>query len=67
VGTGANYPFGPYIRALPDNPFTNKNIVTETASSPAAVGDVTANNAGGWLFNKTTGEIWADHADYVTE
>src|SRR5687768_13779490 len=23
AGTGVNFPFGPYIRTLPDNPFTN--------------------------------------------
>lgn len=67
AGTGVNFPYGPYIRTIPDNPFTGKNVVTSISSSPATIGDVTANNAGGWLFNETTGELWADHADYVTE
>jgi prepilin-type N-terminal cleavage/methylation domain-containing protein len=67
VGTGTNYPFGPYLRVLPDNPFSNKNTVTAVAVSPATVANVTANNAGGWLFNATTGEVWADHDKYVTQ
>ena len=64
-GTGVNFPFGPYLRTLPDNPFSNSNTVTVITSSPATAGDTTGN--GGWLFNTTTGELWADHEDYVTE
>lgn len=64
-GTGPNYPFGPYLRVLPDNPFTNSNTVTVITASPATAAQVTG--TGGWLFNTTTGELWADHEDYVTE
>lgn len=64
-GTGANFPYGPYIRQLPDNPFTNSNTVTAISASPATAGDVTG--TGGWLFNTTTGELWADNEDYITE
>lgn len=64
-GTGASYPYGPYVRELPNNPFTNNNTVTVIATSPATPADVTG--SGGWLFNTTTGEIWADSEDYVTE
>ena len=64
-GTGVNFPFGPYLRTLPDNPFSNSNTVTVITSSPATAGDTTG--TGGWLFNTTTGELWADHEDYVTE
>ncbi len=64
-GTGTNFPYGPYIRQLPDNPFTNSNTVTTISASPATAGDVTG--TGGWLFNTTTGELWADNEDYITE
>lgn len=64
-GTGANFPYGPYIRQLPDNPFTNSNTVTTISASPATASDVTG--TGGWLFNTTTGELWADNEDYITE
>lgn len=63
--TPGTHIYGPYVREIPDNPFTNSNTVTAIASSPATGGDVTS--GGGWLYNKTTGEIWIDHADYVTE
>jgi general secretion pathway protein G len=66
-GTGPNYPFGPYLRTLPDNPFSNLNTVTVIAASPATAANVTANNGGGWLFNTTTGELWADNEDWILE
>jgi prepilin-type N-terminal cleavage/methylation domain-containing protein len=65
AGTGTGFPFGPYIRTLPDNPFSNSSTVTVIAVSPATPAQVTG--TGGWLFNTTTGELWADHEDYVTE
>ena len=62
---GPSYPYGPYIQqSLPTNPFTNSNKVTlDTAASgtPTATGDSDA----GWIYRASTGEIWADHADYV--
>ncbi len=64
-GTGVNFPFGPYLRTLPDNPFSNANTVTLITASPATAAQVTG--TGGWLFNATTGELWADHEDYITE
>jgi prepilin-type N-terminal cleavage/methylation domain-containing protein len=64
-GVGPNFPFGPYLRTLPDNPFTNSNAVTVIGVSPATAAQTTG--TGGWLFNTTTGELWADHEDYVTE
>ena len=64
-GTGSAYPYGPYIRQIPDNPFTNSNTVTVITNDPAVAADVTG--TGGWLYNATTGGIWIDHADYVLE
>src|SRR5688572_15939602 len=58
-GTGANFPYGPYIREIPDNPFTNQSTVTVITNAPAAAGDVTG--SGGWLYNTTTGGVWIDH------
>jgi general secretion pathway protein G len=66
VGTGAAFPFGPYMRTIPENPFTNSSVVKAITNDPAAVGDVTSGN-GGWLYNATTGGLWIDHADYFTE
>jgi prepilin-type N-terminal cleavage/methylation domain-containing protein len=63
IGTTALFPFGPYLREVPANPFTNNNSVTLISNSPAQSSNVTGN--GGWLYNATTGEIWLDHVDYV--
>ena len=65
AGTGANFPFGPYMREIPDNPFTNSNAVKSITNDPAVVGDVTSGGAG-WLYNATTGGIFLDHEDYFT-
>lgn len=64
-GTGASFPYGPYMRELPANPFTNNAAIKVITNNPAAVGDVTSGNAG-WLYNTTTGGLWLDHADYYT-
>jgi type II secretion system protein G len=64
-GTGSSYPYGPYIREVPSNPFTNSQTVTVITNDPAAAGDVTGN--GGWLYNATTAGIWIDHADHYQE
>jgi prepilin-type N-terminal cleavage/methylation domain-containing protein len=63
-GTGATFPYGPYIREIPMNPFSNVNTVTAITNDPAAAGDVTG---GGWLYNATTGGIWIDHVDHFDE
>jgi prepilin-type N-terminal cleavage/methylation domain-containing protein len=57
-GTGATFVYGPYLRQIPVNPFTNLNTVTTTAT------DLTAAPAGtgGWIYNPTTGNIWIDSA-----
>src|ERR1044072_2125561 len=38
-GSGANYPYGPYIREVPVNPFNNKNTVTVITNDPAKAAD----------------------------
>jgi len=62
----AGGPFGPYMRQIPDNPFTNLNAVKSIGNDPAVVGDVTA-GGGGWLYNSTTGGIFIDHEDHFDE
>src|SRR5687767_9511626 len=59
-GTGAAFPYGPYLREVPLNPFNNSKAVKVIATDPAAAGDVTG--TGGWIYNPTTGGIWIDHA-----
>ena len=61
-GTGAAYPYGPYLREVPTNPFSNSKTVKAITNDPAQAGDVTG--SGGWLYNTTTGGIWIDHATF---
>lgn len=68
IGTTANvHIYGPYLRTIPENTVNSKNAVKSITSDPAVVGDVTASNAGGWLYNATTGGIWIDHSDHFTK
>jgi prepilin-type N-terminal cleavage/methylation domain-containing protein len=57
--------FGPYVREIPVNPFSNTNTVTATtatqASPPAAA------TGGGWLYNATTGDIFIDDAAHLND
>ena len=64
-GTGTGFPYGPYIRQIPENPFTNSATITAITNDPATAGDVTG--SGGWLYNGTTGGLWIDHADYFSQ
>lgn len=54
--------YGPYLLEFPDNSFSGSNAVKIIANDPAAAGDVTAGNTGGWLYNSTTGGIWLDRS-----
>ncbi len=67
IGTGAGFVYGPYVREIPANSFSNSADVKEITSSPAVVGDVTASDAGGWLYNTTTGELFIDHSEHFTK
>ncbi|HVC97508.1 MAG TPA: type II secretion system protein [Pirellulales bacterium] len=61
--TGPTFPYGPYLlqQTLPANPFTNVNTVTATTSSPPTA----PSGTGGWLYNTTTGQLYADQANFL--
>lgn len=63
AGTGANFVYGPYLRQIPTNPFTNLNTITTTTADPLTPAPA---GTGGWIYNATTGNIWIDHATYYT-
>jgi general secretion pathway protein G len=65
-GTGAAYPYGPYIRELPVNPLTNSQAVKVITNNPAQASDCTS-GGGGWLYHTASGNVWIDHADHFTE
>ncbi len=61
--TGATYPYGPYLRSLPPQPFSGLSTIridTGTGTPTAAAGQ-----GGGWIYRPATGQIWIDHPDYV--
>lgn len=64
AGTGASFPYGPYLSGVPENPINGSTVVTSITNSPALAADVKSK---GWLYNATTGEIWIDDADLYTE
>lgn len=55
--TGA---YGPYLTDMPENPFTTSKAVKAAPNNPPKAADVTAGNAGGWMYDASTGEIWLD-------
>lgn len=63
--TGTSFPYGPYIQTqLPAQPFSGLNTVK--IDSGTGVPAATAGNGGGWIYRPSTGEIWVDHLDYVS-
>lgn len=47
----ANYPLGPYLQAIPNNPYTNTNDVTADARAATKA----------WYYNAATGEFRDNH------
>lgn len=64
TGSGANFVYGPYLREIPINPFTNAKTVKVITTDPAVAGDT--NSTDGWIYNATTGNIWINHSQHVT-
>ena len=54
--------FGPYLVAMPENPFTGVSTVKAVATPGTAPvsADVTANSAGGWIYDASVGNLWLD-------
>jgi general secretion pathway protein G len=61
TGTGPNFPYGPYLREIPVNAFTNSKTITTTTDDPLTTAPA---GTGGWIYNPTTGSIWIDHTTY---
>ena len=62
-GDVADYPYGPYLREIPANPFNGNATVAAPASNPP-----TAEVSGaGWLYDAATGELWINNADMFAD
>lgn len=59
VAVGGGYG---YLASMPENSFTGVATVKAVAAPGIApvAGDVTAGNAGGWIYDASTGNIWLD-------
>jgi prepilin-type N-terminal cleavage/methylation domain-containing protein len=53
IGDRVNFRFGPYLRAIPVEPFTNVNTVAISAAAPVP-GEA---NGLGWAYNVTSGQF----------
>lgn len=63
IGTGEGYTFGPYIEAIPINPFDGKSRVVAVnlgGARPTAVAD----GNGGWQYDPNTGAIWPNNPEF---
>lgn len=60
-GDRADYRFGPYLKAIPANPFVNSRVSRDIEVGREAPGGGNA----GWYFNVRTGVIHADDDRHV--
>ncbi|MBN8628046.1 MAG: prepilin-type N-terminal cleavage/methylation domain-containing protein [Planctomycetes bacterium] len=65
VGTTTAFPYGPYLKELPENPFTGSAKVTAAAANPPTAAGGTTD--AGWLYHSATGGVWIDNAELLTE
>ncbi len=56
-------PYGPYLRSVPVMKYggANSAVLQEQTGVPSAEADAT----GGWLYDDTTGSIWANDDDVI--
>lgn len=53
--------FGPYLTSgVPFNPITNTNTTASTGATPESPPDAPSGGEEGWLYNATTGNVWAN-------
>jgi prepilin-type N-terminal cleavage/methylation domain-containing protein len=59
-GTGVNFPYGPYVRQLPENPFNGSRVIAAPGAIPP-----TAEVAGaGWLYDPASAQVWINKTGY---
>lgn len=63
VGTGASFPYGPYVQGqIPVNPIDGNSTVTATAVFPPTA----STSAGGWLYDAATGQVAPNDTAYLS-
>ncbi len=66
TGSGASFPLGPYVNVMPNNPYDNKATISSTTGTIAAP-PAASTAAGGWLYNTTTGDIFANTTGHLAD
>jgi general secretion pathway protein G len=65
VGTGPNYPYGPYFQGtVPVNPFNNLNTLKTTTATNEIQAKAAVDGSSGWLYNETTGDFFPNNSEY---
>ncbi|MEM9881346.1 MAG: prepilin-type N-terminal cleavage/methylation domain-containing protein [Planctomycetota bacterium] len=63
--TPTGHPYGPYLHKVPmlkSGTYAGNDGIAEVTETPTA--EVTTSGVG-WLYNQTTGQIWANETDYL--
>lgn len=59
TGTGDDFPYGPYVDAIPTNPIVGNNTVVGGGGTAVVAGGA------GWQYQATTGKVWSNTADGI--
>lgn len=62
-GTTTAHIYGPYLSDIPVNSLTGGKVVAAPATVPPVA--VVAN--ADWLYDAATGQVWINHAEYLSE
>ena len=54
--------YGPYMMSVPENTVNSAVAVKTISTDAAASSDVTADDAGGWIYSTATGNVYLDHS-----
>ncbi len=60
---GPAYPYGPYLKTIP--PQTFSMLTGVRLDSGSGTPKSLSSPGGGWIYRPATGQVWADHPDYV--
>ena len=63
IGTGAAFTYGPYLAAVPPNPFNNLTTIGPVPTPGTA--PTTGDGKYGYVYDVTTGNIYPDHTGWT--
>jgi type II secretion system protein G len=54
--------YGPYLQHIPLNPFNNDRTVVDAGGNPPSQVN---SSGGGWLYDETSGNLWANEVNHL--